>query len=1266
VNMSTGLVNVCYQNSLLQALFMTDQLRSALLRAPLSPLPEARFAALAGKGSAATTPCAAAVAVRWRVHSITTDSWLLPARANLLTAEPEDDVEARWIEAEPATPAPGCSATPEGDSQQSFASATHAGQTDPAAQAVTNRLQWLMARLALSQRPAHATSALQAALPPEFTTGAQHDVSEFHHYLAHAVDTAMAGPDYGRALAGAEAARGEAGPTTTASTAQAGAPFTRLFGGSFASIRVCRGKCQPAAPERAADEGDTCGAASVKLDSFTQLTLQLPSRHGAITGICAVVAQRPAAGIPDVAVPEGYARVEGFGGVPSGGGDVNKDRAGSPLICLAVTRERMGRCYDPGAPEQAVPLAPITDVRLIVQPRPMVVLGHLPVGQPAAMSVLSLPATGAVNPATLDSWPPPSLDGWTVLPVDLNTPGAVSVVRGDRVHLALRRDPSGSPITDIRLVDASANEPVPSGYARLPDNLNSGGGGATLHLCVRRDLPIRQVALGAGTPAAPPLAGAACVAVKHSLRNDAALALASGEPRWLPQSGLRSHAAPLATHLFYSDGGEGLPITDLLAIPARLPHAAAEWPYRGVARARGDAAQTQASTGALGGPGSANSSKSSGAGFFRAGAKLLARRLGKGEHASSGSASSATSAGNLSGSGSAKAPTPVGTSTAARVTLPSQPLMPTSNPASRRPSTASDAAAASAVRAHATAPVEWPVTPTCRAPPEPEATGVDDDAASQASSMDDNASVVTTGSTTAGAVAGPAVPPGPADDLAVALAAGFELLTAADDPVAGHHLLVRRGHGCPLTALDVFRAPDAVPAFQGWETIDLHPPPPGSAAPGSRGTEAGARPAGPRMPRLRGVWLAPSSTHHFSHTRLGITGTRHSDRVYVVSGQYGTDVQFRAGAISGLLVRTSVSSALLAAAAVADEATQLATPVDTTTATAGGIGFFGAHVGTWSLVGTWKDTAGARWMPLTLTFTVDLPAPVIRQDGASAGMAGSAAVAARAPTLVIVCTGTAHDGSPAPRAVVGPRMRDGYVLPGRVIDVAVLRGDEPVPAGFERLDTSRQRPAGGAPISGAGSARVGTGSGTTAGGGIDPQLPALVSHTGNLRAGVVQAAAPSSGATPAVLSPPTELYLAVRRERRMFACHGMPVPGQADPAVLPDPAAMPVTDVALVMRRNNDKAFVPPDGYTLVETTPGGASANLWQGMTSGSAKGASLFVAIKRATLDSYSSAAAAVTDIDVLWTGGDKPEAPLQVSRCPCNYQFANMETPRYMHAH
>jgi hypothetical protein len=491
VNLQSGLFNVCYQNSLLQCLFHSEELRQTLLSAPLLPL----LPSVGRDAAARAVPFSS--------------GWLLPPLAyawgggsggsqagcglDLLGCNVEDYPSSLLLA--PAAPhelrggeaAVPSSATVDTDTGLSSSATSPVAPAHPpvsgcipplqapqgsdlASLAVGNRLQWLIARLSYSQRPRHAAHPLQCVLPPVFTAGKQQDVGEFNHVLSETVDAAFALASASAAAPAGAGAGDAAGASAQCAGAGSGAPCSvhatqspadssplrpleAAFGGVTATVRTCR-ECSHTSAVAAG--GDDCKPArvldsepsgvpalagapqaggKVLLEPFTQLTVQFPgpASFAPITGICAVVAPRVLGKSPTLTVPPGYSRLDA---------DLNADRAGSaPYTYLYVTRDTRGCSYEIGGshdPVRPEPLAPIVDVRVLVSARAAGAAGVTP-----SDALAALPAGGAINPLTLDPAGTPALvvqgeDGWVVLPTDLNAGGSRV---GDRVYLAYRRGP---------------------------------------------------------------------------------------------------------------------------------------------------------------------------------------------------------------------------------------------------------------------------------------------------------------------------------------------------------------------------------------------------------------------------------------------------------------------------------------------------------------------------------------------------------------------------------------------------------------------------------------------------------------------------------------------------------------------------------------------------------------------------------------------------------------------------------------------------------
>lgn len=680
VNLRDGLTNVCYQNSALQALAMTDGLRRLLLTAPLAPL------------APGLTP--------------------REAPSHVFPPGYEDgfgfSIEDLPGAADATAPAPTAGAASDAKDPASSSLAVAPSAPLSASRlrelgrdaALTNRLQWLLARLSLSQRPVHATHALQGVLDQlQFERGKQQDVSEFLVKIGEAITTAMSSPALWGHLPGGEPPFPHVGP------------YERLFGGITATVRLCRGP-RPAlatdcaghafeltpAPARASagQDGEVdmasgagaanptgsercggCSGAKVSVEAFSLLQLQFPQAFTPVTSVIAVASK--AKNLP-VELPPGYLRVEG--------GETNRQswNMTAPVVTLAVSRDDLPSVADcahavvgGGAPLPSCtdPLGPITDIHLVVGPP-----APMPLPVPPADAIPPVPGC-AVNlpyaqPLALAGTPlvlPEVPHGWSLLPTDLAAGCPAGVVPG-RIFLAFTRAPTAAPITDVRIVDLTGT--LPPGWERLPSRL-SGVPPSTVGytLAVQRLREVTGIAVTrSSTSEVPP--GHSFIA--SHLETYVELAIAGRRAVGLPES-----AYPPSTAAAVSAQGSD----------QRWPL----WPVMTVTHARG------------------------------IGAPFTSLRA-----------------------------------IAAKAVLPAEP------------------------GTGAPAPL---VAPT-----------VDDLRAADA-------------------------------EVSQALDAGYELVSAPDDPVAGHHLLARRGGGCPITELAVFRAPQRVPDNQGWESLTLLPPPVAQSGPES-------------------------------------------------------------------------------------------------------------------------------------------------------------------------------------------------------------------------------------------------------------------------------------------------------------------------------------------------------------------------------------------------------------------------------------------------
>lgn len=198
-----------------------------------------------------------------------------------------------------------------------------------------------------------------------------------------------------------------------------------IFGGVQATVLACK----------------TCGKKSVNKEYFWELLLNMIDlRYTPVTSISAVSGSSM-----DIATPSGFERMNH---------DVNKDRSGAPYVFLCVKR-RPERHSTNSMDVDDASLMPITDLVVKVAP---------------------------YNDVR------PTLQGYERVELDLNNGGSTNVVGGKKqVYLFTRREPNGSPITDLQVI--YGNESVPDGFKQIRVDLNQGEG-TKVFLCYRCDMPI--------------------------------------------------------------------------------------------------------------------------------------------------------------------------------------------------------------------------------------------------------------------------------------------------------------------------------------------------------------------------------------------------------------------------------------------------------------------------------------------------------------------------------------------------------------------------------------------------------------------------------------------------------------------------------------------------------------------------------------------------------------------------------------------------------
>lgn len=202
-----------------------------------------------------------------------------------------------------------------------------------------------------------------------------------------------------------------------------------IFGGVQATVLACK----------------TCGKKSVNKEYFWELLLNMIDlRYTPITSITAVRGSSM-----DISTPPGFERLNN---------DVNKDRDGAPYVFLCVKRSPERKSTDAMDVDDAS-LMPITD--LVVKVAPSIDVK-------------------------------PTMPGYERVELDLNVGGSASGVVGGKkqVYLFTRREPNGSPITDLQVI--YGNESVPDGFKQIRVDLNQGEG-TKVFLCYRCDMPITDL-----------------------------------------------------------------------------------------------------------------------------------------------------------------------------------------------------------------------------------------------------------------------------------------------------------------------------------------------------------------------------------------------------------------------------------------------------------------------------------------------------------------------------------------------------------------------------------------------------------------------------------------------------------------------------------------------------------------------------------------------------------------------------------------------------
>lgn len=229
-------------------------------------------------------------------------------------------------------------------------------------------------------------------------------------------------------------------------------------------------------------------------------------------------------------------------------------------------------------------------------------------------------------------------------------------------------------------------------------------------------------------------------------------------------------------------------------------------------------------------------------------------------------------------------------------------------------------------------------------------------------------------------------------------------------------LMVRRGHGNPIFAIDVFRAPRQVPKYNDYEVIDLYPSPaPAESLPGSEDSSAMAVSALEALPSLVGDWMGSEATERVRRAVRIRTESASMSNALLIKGELDDKGEL----IAVATVRTAWAP------------TATVPSVDGSEATAGG----GTGL-VYNVTGYWTNSKTKR----AQLFDVELrptSTALMDEQGANAySMEGKMSDTARTVSPVAIC---------------GVQTSRQVKVKWPISEVMVLRGDERVPEGAQVL-----------------------------------------------------------------------------------------------------------------------------------------------------------------------------------------------------------------------
>ncbi|RLN69351.1 hypothetical protein BBP00_00000404 [Phytophthora kernoviae] len=115
---------------------------------------------------------------------------------------------------------------------------------------------------------------------------------------------------------------------------------------------------------------------------------------------------------------------------------------------------------------------------------------HTPEGYDRLNTDLNKDRTELMVKVAFSTDPKPSIQGFERVELDLNVGGGATPGGKKQVYLFYRREPDGSPITDLQVI--YGNEAIPDGFKQIQVDINQGDG-SKVFLCYRCDMPITDL-----------------------------------------------------------------------------------------------------------------------------------------------------------------------------------------------------------------------------------------------------------------------------------------------------------------------------------------------------------------------------------------------------------------------------------------------------------------------------------------------------------------------------------------------------------------------------------------------------------------------------------------------------------------------------------------------------------------------------------------------------------------------------------------------------